>query len=410
MRPYTGWLLAIVILFAQTTCRADNPAEVLLNQVAHRVHGIQSLSGEIADTYTVKHLNTIGQQVKLTTFTVRRPNYAHSETWISGMSVRTGKTLPRQLEEVGNSDGANTVTYFVRQKAYAKHAVDRSGANIAGNYPDDFFNDTTTSYLAQVIDARKHHHLTDLKLDPPATWEGRRYHVVEYTINDTYAGEKHRSHMQLYIGSDRLVHRTIEDFSYGSEPGREEYAFRRLIINPPAPHSLFAYNPPHGAVLLSNRQQPVLANGKDAPDFQVKDRSGKPIKLSDYGGKVVLIDFWATWCGPCQQSLPHTNKVAAQYASKGVRALAVNVWDDQDSFHAWLPDHKQYGALTFAIDTTDTPNDVASKKYLVSGIPTQFVIGKDGKVAWSAVGYDGPSNDLAKALQGARGVHRYCRG
>ena len=150
---------------------------------------------------------------------------------------------------------------------------------------------------------------------------------------------------------------------------------------------------------------PLLAAGADAPDFAVQDKSGKTIHLSDYKGKTVVLDFWATWCGPCQRSLPHTNTVARQFAGKNVVVLAVNVWDTQSAFDQWLPKHPEYDAVTFAIDTTPAQGqDVASRLYHVSGIPTQYIINPAGKVVKSFVGFGGPSDDLANAITSASAV------
>ena len=143
----------------------------------------------------------------------------------------------------------------------------------------------------------------------------------------------------------------------------------------------------------------LLKNGSKAPDFEVRDDSGNPVKLSAYRGKVVVLDFWATWCGPCQESLPKTNQVAAKYAGKDVVFLGVNVWDKQTEFHKWLPDHKSFNAIKFAIDTHGQGEDVASKLYHVSGIPTQYVIDKKGRVVTSIVGY---SDDEAELTQGIK--------
>jgi len=143
----------------------------------------------------------------------------------------------------------------------------------------------------------------------------------------------------------------------------------------------------------------LLAAGVQAPDFTANDKGGKPVKLSDYKGKVVVLDFWATWCGPCQMSLPHTNEVAKQFAGKNVVVLAVCVSDTQAAFDGWLPKHPEYASITFAIDPSKRGDPKASGRlYHVSGIPTQFVIGKDGKVLKSFVGYGGPTADLADAI------------
>ena len=155
------------------------------------------------------------------------------------------------------------------------------------------------------------------------------------------------------------------------------------------------------------KPKPLLADGTRAPDFTVQGSDGKPVTLSSLRGRVVVLDFWATWCEPCQMSLPHTEAVAEQFKDKNVTVLAVNVWDTRAAFQAWLPQHKQYGALQFAIDPAPTGKDVASTLYHVGGIPTQYVIGPDGRVARSFVGYGGPTDDLAHAIQaalkGARG-------
>ena len=143
----------------------------------------------------------------------------------------------------------------------------------------------------------------------------------------------------------------------------------------------------------------LLAVGSQAPDFTVQDKAGSPVNLADYRGKVVVLDFWATWCGPCQASLPHTSEVAKQFADKGVVVLAVNVWDSKAKFDAWLPLHPEYASLTFVLDPTqEQGKDVASLLYHVSGIPTQYVIGKDGKVFKSFVGYSGSTTELADTL------------
>lgn len=150
---------------------------------------------------------------------------------------------------------------------------------------------------------------------------------------------------------------------------------------------------------MNAAQPPLLAAGTDAPDFTVQNKSGSPLKLSDYKGKVVVLDFWATWCGPCQRSLPHTNEVAGKFADKNVVVLAVNVWDTKIAFDGWIPKHPEYSSITFALDPTQQHGqDVATRLYKVSGIPTQYVIGKDGKIQTSFVGYGGPTTDLADAI------------
>ena len=180
----------------------------------------------------------------------------------------------------------------------------------------------------------------------------------------------------------------------------ERILFTGWTLNAPIDDAKFAYTPPATATLYTPPK--LLADGTPAPDFTANDKDGRPVKLSDYKGKVVVLDFWATWCGPCQMSLPHTTKVAKQYADKGVVVLAVNVWDTPQAFQGWLPQHPEYGSLHFAIDPeASQPKGIATGLYGVSGIPTQYVIGKDGRIVKSIVGYEEGSTALEDALKAA---------
>lgn len=167
---------------------------------------------------------------------------------------------------------------------------------------------------------------------------------------------------------------------------------------PPA----FPESPPAPTASTASAAEPaLLKDGTKAPDFVVHDDKGNPVKLSSYRGKVVVVDFWATWCGPCQESLPKTNALAAKYTKKGVVFLGVNVWDEKKAFHSWLPDHKSFSSIKFAIDTRGQGQDVATKLYNVSGIPTQYVIDRRGRIVESIVGYSEDESELKSGIDRA---------
>ena len=126
--------------------------------------------------------------------------------------------------------------------------------------------------------------------------------------------------------------------------------------------------------------------GDAAPDWTLKTPDGKEVKLSALKGSVVVMDFWATWCGPCKAAMPSVQKLHEKYKEKGVQVYGLNTWEKDGDPAKYMKDQKYtYGLLLKA-------DDVA-KKYAVTGIPTFYIIGKDGKVIFTEVGFNGPESE-----------------
>jgi thiol-disulfide isomerase/thioredoxin len=111
--------------------------------------------------------------------------------------------------------------------------------------------------------------------------------------------------------------------------------------------------------------------------------------LADLKGKVVVLDFWATWCGPCKTALPHVQELAQHYRAQGAVVIASCTNDGRDEFVAWVREHgSKYPDVIFAHDPLERAESRASRQhYGVGGIPHQFVIGRDGKIASQVIGY-----------------------
>ncbi len=154
----------------------------------------------------------------------------------------------------------------------------------------------------------------------------------------------------------------------------------------------------------------TLGAGAVAPDFVMHDVNGNEVKLSAFKDKVIILDFWATWCGPCIASMPHTQKLAAAYKDQGVVVIASGTSDTIAKFKAWIPQNQsKYPDLQFFFDPNErgsaTFNDRASSKhYGVTGIPTQFVIGRDGKIVATIVGNGGESDTRTEAALAKAGI------
>jgi thiol-disulfide isomerase/thioredoxin len=127
-------------------------------------------------------------------------------------------------------------------------------------------------------------------------------------------------------------------------------------------------------------------------DFTLQDISGKSVTLSDYKGKVVLLEFWATWCPPCRASVPGLEKLHKLYKDKGLVVLAVSMdeggWDVVRSFV------KEYG-ITYAV--LKGTEDVAVH-YQVRSIPMLIVLNREGKISKQYLGF-GNDEDLEKDIK-----------
>ena len=131
---------------------------------------------------------------------------------------------------------------------------------------------------------------------------------------------------------------------------------------------------------------PVGAEPK-APDFTLKDLYGRNVSLEDYKGKIVILDFWATWCMPCRIAIPELVKIQRNYRSKGLVILAVSLDDQKACNNQCLLDYKKKHKLNFKVlrcdlkilvDYFNTPN---------IGIPTSIIVNKNGQIVSAHQGY-----------------------
>ena len=134
--------------------------------------------------------------------------------------------------------------------------------------------------------------------------------------------------------------------------------------------------------------------GQAAPEWTLTDAAGKEHKLADYKGKVVVMDFWATWCGPCRAAMPGVQAIHEKYKARGVSVFGLDCWESGDA-PAYMKQQKfTYGLLMKA--------DEVAGKYGVSGIPTICVVGPDGKVLYIQTGFEGEEAVEAAVEKGLR--------
>jgi peroxiredoxin len=139
----------------------------------------------------------------------------------------------------------------------------------------------------------------------------------------------------------------------------------------------------------AERQQPKLGHiltaiskPVPAPGFTLEDMDGKKFSLKDYRGKVVLLNFWATWCPPCRREMPSIERVYQHFKSRNFVVLALNQMEDGDQVFTYTAELAV--APTFPI-LFDKDSDV-SRAYSVVGLPTTYLIDKKGNIRFRAIG------------------------
>lgn len=155
---------------------------------------------------------------------------------------------------------------------------------------------------------------------------------------------------------------TDADFTFVAPPGAQK---SDTLFDMPEP-------PPHELL------------GKPAPSFETTDVDGKPVDLkANLGKNVILLDFWATWCGPCVQAMPQVDEAAKKFADKGLVFYAVNAGEEAAAIKEFLASAKLEVPVVL-----DAKNEIG-QAYKVEGIPQTLLIGKDGKVQVVHVGFNG---------------------
>ena len=115
------------------------------------------------------------------------------------------------------------------------------------------------------------------------------------------------------------------------------------------------------------------ASGPAAPDFTLADVHGKKVSLSGFSGKVVILNFWATWCGPCEAEMPSLNNLYQEFQSKGLAVIAISVDPTEKSVLSFIAEKK----LAFPV-LMDKNKEVYFDSYAVMGLPTTFIIDRSG--------------------------------
>lgn len=232
-----------------------------------------------------------------------------------------------------------------------------------------------------------------------------RHLVVTYEP-DTAAGAPRQDPRSLWLDeARRLVVRDsvavhVQHPQMGALTSTQDTRYVHLDARSAGHDSLYHFVIPAGSRRVARLGAPGMDrpdhSGEMAPDFTLSGLDGKPVALSKLRGKVVVLDFWATWCGPCRRWLPIVAKVARETAAKGVKVYAVNVRETPAQVKAFL---KGAGVVIPVLLDKD---GAIGNAYGAASIPLTVIVGRDGKIVKTLLGLHAES-DLRAAL-GEAGV------
>jgi thiol-disulfide isomerase/thioredoxin len=177
----------------------------------------------------------------------------------------------------------------------------------------------------------------------------------------------------------------------GDAPSDHSLHFEELHsnikLNEKINDKVFEFSPPPGAKkvddVFARESPPAPETGKPAPAFALDCiEAGKKVKLDDFKGKVVMLDFWATWCGPCRMELPILQKIHEKYKDKKFAFVAINVREEKSKVSDFATKQKFTFPVALDADGATTGN------YMVSAFPTLFLIDQKGVVKQVHMGYD----------------------
>ncbi|MCW3061613.1 MAG: hypothetical protein JWQ02_3434 [Capsulimonas sp.] len=383
--------------------KIDPKALALLTDVEKSVEKTKSMS---ADFTLIRHSVTDNEDTcRVGVFRFLRPNYCYTEAWTNTRDAVSGKWKRDAMPPTYRVSDGKSQWLVDNDGSYIDVGAPKQGAGLAQEFnPNAPLFEAPDSETKQFADQQKKHRLIALTYAGMQRWDGQDYQVIDWSYK-VDAGISHAAknlapggiaicHTHLFIGADHLVHRFTYDWNTGMSG---EGNVKHLRANVPMTASSFKFTLPKYAHAPGSEQVGLV--GTAAPDFTATKPDGSNVKLSEFKGQVIVIDFWATWCGPCQAEMPHLQRVYDQVKDKDVVVLAVCVSDTKEAYAKWVS--AKSGVYTFptAFDQGWGTKQSIGALYKVKNIPTQFVIDKDGKIAAGFIGLDAEgSHPLAEAL------------
>ena len=368
-----------------------------LATVAH-AQSAQDVLNHVAEVYS--HAKTVHIVAKRDEVWSRQRHAASVATVEFEVALRGGRDYFARSkaggqESIAVSDGEHTWKALPSKKQWMQVAA-ASMENNAENEPPDLRAADLRSSMTRVL-AGRYVALAKAAENPRMTgedelkMEGAKIRC--YVIRTSAGGMDH----ELWVDQQRFV--VLQDKEKGQVDGMLadlHLKVSAIEINSQLADSLFQFEPGKGwseaEMLLLPGEEHMMLTGSRAAGFALKTLEGEPVALEQTRGKVVVLDFWATWCPPCREELPSIEKLREEFAGQ-VQFFGVNN-EDSGTVKTFLKNHK------YELPVLMDAKRQVDRQYGVSAIPTMFIIDKQGVIRQHFIG----SRSEAKLRQAIQAV------
>lgn len=391
-------ILAVACNNSQQT---EKKARDILHSVEQRYKSMKTFKLEAELNSTIK---SAGKN-KNSSFVI---SYARKEPAELRIEMRGG-----QMGLTVVSNGNTTWTYLPSSGEYKKQqsSLVQTAQNASGQISQSDFTDMgeqlTETYKSITKDLKKAEVVGSKTVKMTDGSQEQAYKIKATYNNDTGMKDMKISATTYLI--DKKTHLVLQqslNLSATEDSPRSPLTMYQTVnlkaadLHPSFADSTFEFNPPASAKEVKQFAFEGQQNnsgydlvGKKAINFDLKTYQGKELSLNDLKGKVVVLDFWATWCGPCREAHPHLQKIYDEYKDDGLVVLGINS-ESKKKVHRYMEENGY--TFTNVMD----PDQSVSIDYGVNAIPSVFVINRKGMVASHLIGYQ-PESALRKAIKKA---------
>lgn len=363
MKRLTTVILGCFLFFSNGNAQDANALEILgkVNEAVNQIKTIQYSYtydgwGKVAGKFDgeVKISKEQGLQLRVDLNTIdKNGGYEKQESiYTNGDSLRVLDKTEKNLRYGTASGGSAYLMSYAWYAVFREHLMP----------PDPFsknFSDSTMKYegIEKISDKECH----VISMNNP--WGDRNF---------WYFGTK-----------DYHIYGQRQENNQKDVEGGFKFEVIDLTINESIDPVQFSFSISND-VTKSNENERIIAVGEEAPDWTLKSGSNQNISSRDLKGKIILLDFWASWCSPCWKIMPVIDEIKAEYSGKGVEVFGVNVWENPnlDINEYLVRKELNHYEVLFDVDAS------IAKSFKIASLPLIVIIGRDGKILYHNNGVD----------------------